>query len=90
MFSFLENQFRCAIIIICRRYLNMDGLLAIAIDPSYISKSGKKTPHTFLNKVGRVGRKCQSEEVFDLGGEDSDSDTAGESYHDGIGYVLAL
>ena len=30
---------------LCRRYLNMDGLLAIAIDPSYISKSGKKTPH---------------------------------------------
>ena len=27
---------------LCRRYLNMDGLLAIAIDPSYISKSGKK------------------------------------------------
>ena len=26
---------------LCRRYLNMDGLLAIAIDPSYISKSGK-------------------------------------------------
>ena len=25
---------------LCRRYLNMDGLLAIAIDPSYISKSG--------------------------------------------------
>ena len=24
---------------LCRRYLNMDGLLAIAIDPSYISKS---------------------------------------------------
>lgn len=28
---------------LCRRYLNMDGLLAIAIDPSYISKSGKKS-----------------------------------------------
>ena len=25
---------------LCRRYLNMDGLLAIAIDPSYISKFG--------------------------------------------------
>lgn len=36
---------------LCRRYLNMDGLLAIAIDPSYISKSGEKTPHigTFLS-----------------------------------------
>ena len=31
---------------------------------------------------------CQSEEVFDLGGEDSDGDTAGESHHDGIGNVL--
>lgn len=30
---------------LCQRYLNMDGLLAIAIDPSYISKSGKQTPH---------------------------------------------
>ena len=28
-------------LVLCRRYLNMDGLLAIAIDPSYISKSGK-------------------------------------------------
>ena len=27
---------------LCRRFLNMDGLLAIAIDPSYISKSGKR------------------------------------------------
>ena len=34
---------------LCRRYLNMDGLLAIAIDPSYISKSGKKTPALQLN-----------------------------------------
>ena len=30
---------------LCRRFLNMDGLFAIAIDLSYISKSGKKTPH---------------------------------------------
>jgi hypothetical protein len=36
------------------RYLNMDGLLAIAIDPSYISESGKKTPHvgTFWSGCG--------------------------------------
>lgn len=28
-----------------RCYVNMDGLLAIAIVPVYISKSGKKNPH---------------------------------------------
>lgn len=35
------------------RYLDMNGLLAIAIDPSYISKSGDKTPH-----VGRFWSGC--------------------------------
>ena len=40
---------------LCRRYLNMDGLLAIAIDPSYISKSGKKTPH-----IGTFWSGCAS------------------------------
>lgn len=30
---------------LARRVLDMDGLLAIAIDPCYISKTGKKTPH---------------------------------------------
>ena len=29
---------------LARRVLDMDGLLAIAIDPCYISKAGKKTP----------------------------------------------
>ena len=38
-----------------RRYLNIDGLLAIAIDPSYISKSGKKTPH-----IGTFWSGCAS------------------------------
>ena len=33
----------------------MDGLLAIAIDPSYISKSGKKTPH-----IGTFWSGCTS------------------------------
>ncbi len=33
----------------------MDGLLAIAIDPSYISKSGKKTPH-----IGTFWSGCAS------------------------------
>ena len=40
---------------LCRRYLNMDGLLAIAIDPSYISKSGKKTTH-----IGTFWSGCAS------------------------------
>ena len=40
---------------LCRRFLNMDGLLAIAIDPSYISKSGKKTPH-----IGTYWSGCAS------------------------------
>lgn len=40
---------------LCRRYLNMDALLAIAIDPSYISKSGKKTPH-----IGTFWSGCAS------------------------------
>ena len=40
---------------LCRRYLNMDGLLAIATDPSYISKSGKKTPH-----IGTFWSGCAS------------------------------
>ena len=30
---------------LARRSLNMNGLLAIAIDPCYISKAGKKTAH---------------------------------------------
>ena len=38
-----------------RHYLNMDELLAIAIDPSYISKSGKKTPH-----IGTFWSGCAS------------------------------
>ena len=40
---------------LCRRFLKMDGLLAIAIDPSYISKSGKKTPH-----IGTFWSGCAS------------------------------
>lgn len=35
------------------RVLDMDGLLAIAIDPCYISKAGKKTPH-----IGRFWSGC--------------------------------
>lgn len=36
-----------------RQVLDADGLLAIAIDPCYISKAGKKTPH-----VGRFWSGC--------------------------------
>ena len=36
-----------------RRVLDMDGLLAIAIDPCYTSKAGKKTPH-----IGRFWSGC--------------------------------
>ncbi len=38
---------------LARRVLEMDGLLAIAIDPCYISKAGKKTPH-----IGRFWSGC--------------------------------
>ena len=38
---------------LARRVLDMDGLLAIAIDPCYISKAGKKTPH-----IGRFWSGC--------------------------------
>lgn len=44
-----------------RRHLNMDGLLAIAIDPSYISKSGKKTPH-----IGAFWSGCAGTRNTDL------------------------
>ena len=36
-----------------RQYLNLQGLLAIAIDPCFISKSGKKTPH-----IGKFWSVC--------------------------------
>ena len=36
-----------------RQYLNLQGLLAIAIDSCFISKSGKKTPH-----IGKFWSGC--------------------------------
>ena len=36
-----------------RQYLNLQGLLAIAIDPCFISKSGKNTPH-----IGKFWSGC--------------------------------
>ncbi|WP_423809996.1 hypothetical protein [Prevotellamassilia timonensis] len=38
---------------LARRVLDMGGLLAIAIDPCYISKTGKNTPH-----IGRFWSGC--------------------------------
>ena len=49
-----------------RRYLNMDGLLAIAIDPSYISKSGKKTPHIGAFWSGCAGTMKHGLEIMGL------------------------
>lgn len=49
-----------------RRYLNMDGLLAIAIDPSYISKSGKKTPHVGTFWSGCAGSMKHGLEIMGL------------------------
>ena len=51
---------------LARRYLNMDGLLAIAIDPSYISKSGKKTPHVGTFWSGCAGSMKHGLEIMGL------------------------
>ena len=64
---------------LARRVLDMDGLLAIAIDPCYISKAGKKTPH-----IGRFWSGCAQQQVHDaacpsdnrkLRAEDEEQDT---------------
>ena len=44
----------------------MDGLLAIAIDPSYISKSGKKTPHIGSFWSGCAGSMKHGLEIMRL------------------------
>ncbi|WP_232223159.1 hypothetical protein [Prevotella sp. S7 MS 2] len=49
-----------------RRYLNMDGLLAIAIDPNYISKSGKKPPHVGTFWSGCAGSMKHRLEIMGL------------------------
>ena len=38
---------------LAKRFFGKQGRWAIAIDPSYISKAGKKTPH-----IGRFGSEC--------------------------------
>lgn len=40
---------------LAKRFFGKQGRWAIAIDPSYISKAGKKTPH-----IGRFGRDVHS------------------------------
>ena len=42
----------------------------------------------FLNEVRRHLVHLHAQQVFDLRGEDGDSDTAGESYDNGVGNVL--
>lgn len=44
----------------------MDGLLAIAIDPSYISKSGKKTPHIGIFWSGYASSMKHGLEIIGL------------------------
>ena len=53
LFIFLLKPIFSLNLSLARRVLDMDGLLAIAIDPCYISKAGKKTPH-----IGRFWSGC--------------------------------
>ena len=49
------------------RSLDMDGLLAIAIDPCYISKAGKKTAHIGTFWSGCAGAMKHGLEIMGLG-----------------------
>jgi hypothetical protein len=55
------------------RYFSSDGRKAIAIDPSYISKSGKKTPHIGRFWSGCAGTVKHGLEIMGLGLIDIDS-----------------
>ena len=55
------------------RYFGSDGRKAIAIDPSYISKSGKKTPHIGRFWSGCAGAVKHGLEIMGLGLIDIDS-----------------
>ena len=55
------------------RYFSSDGRKAIAIDPSYISKSGKKTPHIGRFWSGCAGAVKHGLEIMGLGLIDIDS-----------------
>ncbi|MES5169316.1 hypothetical protein ABVC73_13240 [Prevotella melaninogenica] len=52
---------------LARRVLDMDGLLAIAIDPCYISKTGKKTPHIGRFWSGCAGAMKHGLEIMGIG-----------------------
>lgn len=49
------------------RYFGSDGRKAIAIDPSYISKAGKKTPHIGRFWSGCAGAVNHGLEIMGLG-----------------------
>ena len=55
------------------RYFGSDGRKAIAIDPSYISKAGKKTPHIGRFWSGCAGAVKHGLEIMGLGLIDIDS-----------------
>ena len=55
---------------LARRVLDMDGLLAIAIDPCYISKAGKKTPHIGRFWSGCAGAVKHGLEIMGIGLQD--------------------
>ena len=52
---------------LARRVLEKDGLLAIAIDPCYISKAGKKTPHIGRFWSGGAGSVKHGLEIMGIG-----------------------
>lgn len=52
---------------LARRSLNMDGLLAVAVDPCFISKAGKKTAHIGTFWSGCSGAMKHGLEIMGLG-----------------------
>ena len=52
---------------LAKRSLDMDGVLAIAIDPCYISKAGKKTAHIGTFWSGCAGSMKHGLEIMGLG-----------------------
>ena len=51
---------------LAKRSLDMDGLLAVAIDPCYISKAGKKTAHIGTFWSGCAGSMKHGLEIMGL------------------------
>ena len=52
---------------LAKRSLDMDGLLAVAIDPCYISKAGRKTAHIGTFWSGCAGSMKHGLEIMGLG-----------------------